>query len=135
VLAVGDSACGADILHAVRVGITSIVSVDTDLSALPQACRGAVAGIPYLSPALLRTLLRYMSGNESPDTRASSRLTARETQILRHLTVGSSQSDISVQLRISSRTVKYHLGNLYQKLGVHSQAEAIVCAYRDGLVT
>jgi DNA-binding NarL/FixJ family response regulator len=134
VLAVADDWSGPDILHAIRAGVLGLVSIDSDLPALGPACEDAALGRPYLSPALLLTLLAYLSGKEDPERSTRLGLTAREMQVLRHLAVGRSQSDISGVMRISNRTVKHHLGNVYRKLGVHSQTEAIVLAYRDGLV-
>lgn len=134
VLAVGDDWPGAEIVHALRAGIGGAVSIDSDLSALRRACDEAITGRPYLSPSLLRSLLAHLSGKECPGRADPLGLTARETQVLCHLAVGRSQSDISHLMRISSRTVKHHLGNVYRKLGVHSQTEAIVRAYREGLV-
>jgi DNA-binding NarL/FixJ family response regulator len=132
VLAVEDDCSGADIAHAVRAGIISIVSVDTDLPGLRPACGEAFVASPYLSPSLVRPLMEYLSGR---DARAQTRLrlTAREVQVLRHLAAGRSQSEISELMRISNRTVKHHLGNVYHKLGARSQAEAVVLAYREGL--
>jgi DNA-binding NarL/FixJ family response regulator len=134
VLAVEGICRGSDILRVVRAGVVCLVAIDTDLPALGPACAGAAAGRPYLSPPLLHELLAYLAGRDDPGTSTRMGLTARESQVLRHLAVGRSQADISRILRISTRTVKHHLGNVYRKLGVHSQTEAIVQAYRGGLV-
>jgi DNA-binding NarL/FixJ family response regulator len=110
------------------------VSIDTDLPALRLACAEAMAGRPYLSPSLLAALLAHLSGTDGAEPAEPLGLTAREAQVLRHLAGGRSQSDISAVMRISNRTVKHHLGNVYRKLGVHSQTEAIVRAYQHRLV-
>lgn len=130
VLARGDDGDATVILHAIRCHVTAVVSVDSDLDGLWPACRAARRGSPYLSRSLVDALVRHLAGG-SP---AAVDLTAREAQVLAHLTDGHSQSDISSALAISSRTVKYHLTNVYRKLGVHTQNEAIVLAYREGLV-
>ncbi len=134
VLALGDDCAGADLLHAVRAGISGAVSIDTDLPALRLACAEAMAGRPYLSPPLLAALLAHLSGRDGAEPAEPLGLTPREAQVLRHLAGGRSQSDISAVMRISNRTVKHHLGNVYRKLGVHSQTEAIVRAYQHRLV-
>ena len=134
VLAVEGTCCGSEILRAVRAGVVCLVAIDTDLPALGPACLGAAAGRPYLSPPLLSELLAHLAGRADPGMSTRLGLTARESQVLRHLAVGRSQADISRTLRISTRTVKHHLGNIYRKLGVHSQTEAIVQAHRGGLV-
>ncbi|MCE7946934.1 MAG: hypothetical protein DYG88_05845 [Chloroflexi bacterium CFX4] len=59
-------------------------------------------------------------------------LTPRENEVLRLLAEGLSNKQIGAALGLSIRTVKFHLDNLYSKLGVHSRAEALITAVRRG---
>jgi DNA-binding CsgD family transcriptional regulator len=61
-------------------------------------------------------------------------LSAREVEVLRELVSGARNADISATLRISERTVKAHLGSIYQKLGVASRSAAVAAAVRLKLV-
>src|SRR5207253_5611612 len=61
-------------------------------------------------------------------------LTARELEVLRALSTGARNSQIARDLGIAERTVKAHLANIYQKLGVESRAAAIAMSARRGLV-
>jgi DNA-binding NarL/FixJ family response regulator len=61
-------------------------------------------------------------------------LTDRETEILRLLASGASQARISLELRISSKTVGTHIQRVLTKLGVHSRTEAVAFAFRHGWV-
>ena len=61
-------------------------------------------------------------------------LSARETEVLRELVNGGSNSDIAAALGISERTVKAHLGSVYQKLGVESRSAAVAAAMSRKLV-
>jgi DNA-binding NarL/FixJ family response regulator len=134
VLAVtGDEVSGTVLLHALRSGVAGVVSVDDDLDALGYACREAAEGSAYLSPALVRLLIGHLSGAD-PRAFAAHGLTVRETQVLRRLTAGESSSDIAGGLQIDQRTVKHHLANIYRKLNARGQVEAVVLAYRKGLV-
>lgn len=63
---------------------------------------------------------------------ASDVLTARELAVLRLLAHGQSNDEIAVELAISSDTVKFHVKNIYRKLGVASRAEATWTAARRG---
>jgi DNA-binding CsgD family transcriptional regulator len=63
-----------------------------------------------------------------------SRLTAREREVLALLGDGVSQVDIAAQLVISPKTVAAHIDRILHKLGVHSRAQAVAVAYRDGLL-
>jgi DNA-binding CsgD family transcriptional regulator len=61
-------------------------------------------------------------------------LSARETEVLRELVNGGSNSAIAAALGISERTVKAHLGSVYQKLGVESRSAAVAAAMARKLV-
>lgn len=59
-------------------------------------------------------------------------LTRRERQILALLCDGNANAHIADELAISEKTVRNHLSRLYEKLGVHSRAEAMVLAHKHG---
>ena len=61
-------------------------------------------------------------------------LTAREQDVLRLLARGHTNRQIGAALRISHRTVNFHLDNLYSKLGVNSRTEAVLEALRRGWI-
>ncbi len=60
-------------------------------------------------------------------------LTVREIEILRLAAAGSSNGRIAAQLWITEQTVKFHLSNVYRKLGVSNRTEASHYAYVHGL--
>jgi DNA-binding NarL/FixJ family response regulator len=70
---------------------------------------------------------------ETPPSRAET-LTPREREILMLLAEGNTQKQIAAALVLSPKTVATHIQNLLRKLGVNSRAQAVVAAYRDGLV-
>lgn len=61
-------------------------------------------------------------------------LTPRETEILSLLREGRSGREIAVKLHISIKTVAFHKGHLFRKLGVETSAEAVSRAIRIGIV-
>ena len=67
------------------------------------------------------------------DRRELSRLTPREREVLQALTNGARTTEIAEQLTISERTVKAHLANIYQKLGVESRTAAVAIALQKRL--
>jgi len=67
------------------------------------------------------------------DRRDLSRLTAREREVLRALASGARTTEIAGQLDITERTVKAHLANIYQKLGVDSRTAAVAVALQKGI--
>jgi DNA-binding NarL/FixJ family response regulator len=64
----------------------------------------------------------------------SSGLSERETQVLELLAQGLGIEEIAGQLNIMPATVRNHVANLLNKLGAHSQLEAVITAFRLGLV-
>lgn len=71
---------------------------------------------------------------QSLDRASTAGLSSRELEVLRELAGGARNSDIAAALGISERTVKAHLGNIYQKLGVTSRAGAIAVAAQRKLL-
>lgn len=64
----------------------------------------------------------------------AAQLTEREIETLRLLAEGLSNKQIGAAMGVSLRTVKFHLDNLYGKLGVNSRTEALLYAMRQGWV-
>jgi two-component system nitrate/nitrite response regulator NarL len=60
-------------------------------------------------------------------------LTAREREILEQVAAGRSNKQIAREFWLSEQTIKYHLTNVYRKLGVSSRTEAARFAYDHGL--
>jgi DNA-binding NarL/FixJ family response regulator len=107
--------------------------------------RGAVAFIQKnIDPSDLAAVIRQaLAGNvfyagNGPATAAAARpewdLTPRETEILRALAEGHSNKQMAQQFWLSEQTIKYHLTNIYRKLGVGSRTEAVRQAYEHGLI-
>ncbi len=70
----------------------------------------------------------------APPPRAHHQLTARELEVLRLMAAGSTNADIARNLWVTEQTVKFHLSNLYRKLGVANRTEASRYAHVNGLV-
>jgi PAS domain S-box-containing protein len=62
-------------------------------------------------------------------------LTPRQTEVLRHLELGRSTHQISVELHLSTETVRNHIRHILRALGVHSRLEAVAVARREHLVS
>lgn len=61
-------------------------------------------------------------------------LSGRELEVLNLLSTGNNYQDIADKLFISVDTVRHHIRNIYKKLHVHSQSEAVAKAIRKGLI-
>ncbi|MBZ0114449.1 MAG: response regulator transcription factor [Thermoanaerobaculia bacterium] len=84
------------------------------------------------------TPLRRKSGTTTPEVRAlfgSEALTQRELEVLRVLVDGvTSNRRLAEVLGVSENTVRFHVRNILEKLGLHSRAQAISYAVRKGVV-
>lgn len=87
----------------------------------------AIAGLLHRPPATEPAAVPIPSANGAT-------LSAREVEVLGELVSGARNNDIATKLRISERTVKAHLGSIYQKLGVASRSAAVAAAVRLKLV-
>ncbi|MDT8306373.1 MAG: response regulator transcription factor [Anaerolineae bacterium] len=113
-----------DVQDLVRAGVSGFVHKDERPQMVVQAVRTAYSGGTVFSGPVARRL----HGVPAHDP-----LTERERQVLQHLARGLTNDGIAMQLSVTERTVRYHLGNIYNKLGVGSRAEAIAWAVRHGL--
>jgi len=118
------------VIQAIQAGAIGYLLKDTDAPRLRQAIKAAAAGEVQLSPAAAAMLMHKVKAPRSPET-----LTERETEVLRQLARGKSNKEIATSLFISETTVKTHVKNIMQKLGVPSRTQAALYAARIGLVS
>jgi DNA-binding NarL/FixJ family response regulator len=114
-----------EIARALKAGAKAYVLKDIAADDLIGCIRDVLAGKTYIAPAAAAKLAEGV-------TRVQ--LTPREIATLRLLADGKANKEIAGELSISERTVKTHLGHLFEKLGVTSRTEAIKVATRRGLV-
>ena len=114
-----------EISRALKAGAKAYVLKDISADDLINCIREVLAGKTYLAPAAAAKLAEGV-------TRV--RLTPRELATLQLMADGKANKEIASALGISERTVKTHLGHLFEKLGVTSRTEAIGVATRRGLV-
>jgi LuxR family transcriptional regulator, maltose regulon positive regulatory protein len=63
------------------------------------------------------------------------RLTDRELEILDRVAAGARNREIADQLRVSIKTVEFHLNNIFGKLNVRSRTEAVIRAWQSGMLS
>jgi DNA-binding NarL/FixJ family response regulator len=114
-----------EISRALKAGAKAYVLKDISAENLIRCIRHVLAGKTYLAPAAAAKLAEGVTHVQ---------LTPREMATLRLMADGKANKEIAGALGISERTVKTHLGHLFDKLGVTSRTEAIKVATRRGLV-
>ncbi|SEM72991.1 regulatory protein, luxR family [Syntrophus gentianae] len=90
------------------------------------------AVIEFVVRALTRPLREMYERNRISDRQKL--LSNREIEVLNWLKEGKSTWDISSILKISERTVKFHIGNIMKKLDAINRTHAVAIALRDGLI-
>jgi NarL family two-component system response regulator LiaR len=115
---------------ALQAGAIGYLQKNITAAELGSAIRSAYAGRMVLSPEATQALAQaviqpHVHGNE---------LTERESDVLRAMVDGLNNNEIAEKLVISLGTVKFHISNVYQKLGVNSRVEAVRMAIEQKLV-
>jgi len=96
------------------------------------------AGDALLAPSVTRRLIADFARQSRPAPPlppSLGALTQRETEVLRLIAHGLSNTEISSTLVIAEQTTKTHVGRILAKLGLRDRAQAVVLAYETGLVT
>lgn len=127
------------VYEALRAGASGFLLKDAPATELVHAVRVIAAGEALLAPSVTRRLIAEFAHQPSPHpplpaAGATDLLTPRETQILRLVARGLSNTEISATLFIAEQTTKTHIGRILAKLGLRDRAQAVVAAYETGLV-
>ena len=116
------------IFAALEAGASAFVGKDAPSTEVVKAARNAaISPGTFTSAGLAEAVVRRT-------TAATTRLSDRELEVLRHLADGSSTAEIASRLYLSESTVKSHVQKVYQKLGAANRAQALVTAMRIGLL-
>ncbi|MBV9094213.1 MAG: response regulator transcription factor [Streptosporangiaceae bacterium] len=121
------------ILESIKQGAKGFVLKDVDVTELIRAIRAVHRGESAFDSRTAGVVVRWMRGSQHPGATASD-ITPREREILSLLARGLSNVAIGQRLYISAATVKFHVGNVMQKLGARRRAEAVYAASKLGLI-
>jgi DNA-binding NarL/FixJ family response regulator len=126
----------ADVFEALAAGACGYLLKDTRGSEIAGAIRQAAAGQAVLSGEVMRAFVAHMPVKRRASETAAHdgpALTARELDVLRLIVDGADNAAIGQALSISKHTVKQHVTNILEKLGLHGRVQAAVYAVRTGL--
>ncbi len=117
----------------VEAGAAGYLLKDVGGDELVRSIRAVHSGESVLQPKITRTLFESLKADkgDSEDQDAPS-LTDRESEVLVLAARGQSNKQIASQIDVSPRTVQTHLGHIFEKLGVASRTEAVICGLRRG---
>jgi DNA-binding NarL/FixJ family response regulator len=131
------------VFDALRAGASGFLLKDVTAERLFEGVRIVASGEALLSPGVTRRLISEFARLRPADGVAStggavpsrlSALTPRETEVLRLVAEGLSNTEIARRLMVTEETVKTHVSRLLAKLGLRDRTQAVVLAYESGLV-
>ena len=117
------------ILQALDAGAIGYLLKDAEPEAIHEALRAAARGEAPLAPKAAAELL----ASRAERTTGAVELTARERDVLQLVIAGDANKQIARKLGISEKTVKGHLTNLFQRIGVQDRTQAALWAERNGI--
>lgn len=125
ILILAEHAGDSEISRSLKKGASGYICKDISESELIKAIRSVASGGKYI-PSEIAEILSKNLGQEE--------LTAQERKILQSLVAGRANKEIARDLNISENTVKTHVKNIFDKLGVSDRTSAATLAIRRGLV-
>jgi DNA-binding NarL/FixJ family response regulator len=122
-----------NVIQALKAGASGYVLKDAQASSIISSLLAVVAGERVMASAVANRVLEMLTGVTTPKEFYDG-LTAREVEILRMLATGMANKQIAFKLKISEKTVRNHVSNMYEKLDIYDRAQAVLYAVRKGLV-
>jgi DNA-binding NarL/FixJ family response regulator len=125
------------VYDALAAGASGFLLKEVTAERLFDAVRVVAAGDALLAPTITRRLIgefaRQRPRQPRPDGRLGA-LTPRETEVLRLVAEGLSNTEIAARLTVAEETVRTHVSRVLGKLGLRDRTQAVVLAYESGLV-
>ena len=125
------------ILEALQLGARGVVLKDAVVEHLSACIRAVMQGQYWLDGRPVQNLvqvLRDLAAQTAPPSRKTFGLTGRELEVVTLITEGSTNKHIAVSFGISEETVKRHLTNIFNKLGVGNRLELALFALNHNLL-
>jgi DNA-binding NarL/FixJ family response regulator len=121
------------IFEAICAGAGGYLLKSAPLPTLLEGIREVVNGGAPMSPSIARRVMELFREFRPPESAGHS-LTPHEIRVLRYMAEGHNAATAARELGVSANTVSFHLKNIYLKLQVHSKAEAVAKALRQGFL-
>jgi DNA-binding NarL/FixJ family response regulator len=124
------------LFRALCIGASGFLTKEFQADELRKAVRTVAAGEALLSPGVTRRVIEQFA-RRPPGPEARSRiegLTAREHEVIRLVATGHANAEIARLLFISPHTVKTHITNMINKLGLRDRTQLAILAYETNLV-
>jgi two-component system nitrate/nitrite response regulator NarL len=133
VVAFGVTESESDVVALAEAGVSGYVPHDASLKYLEKEIESVANGQLLASPEVAAILLRRVQTLANEPRQELPQLTARQREILALVEEGFSNKQIARRLSIQVQTVKNHVHNVLEELGLHTRTEAAAWARRHGL--
>ncbi|AGA56858.1 response regulator containing a CheY-like receiver domain and an HTH DNA-binding domain [Thermobacillus composti KWC4] len=118
----------------IEAGAFSYLLKTSRATEIAEAIRAAARGQSVLeSQVAAKMMNRFRQPQRAPAPAPHESLTEREMEVLKLLAQGMSNQEIADKLFIGVKTVKYHITNIFSKLGVEDRTQAAIYAHKQGL--
>jgi DNA-binding NarL/FixJ family response regulator len=121
--------------RALQAGAAGFVVKHSASQELVMAIHAALKGQTFITPALAGDVLHDMEHGAKANKSTKTSVTPRQREILQLLAEGKSAKEIGEILSISARTVEFHKYQMMEMHGLHSGAELMHFAIKQGIVT
>lgn len=122
------------IFHAIEVGAKGFLLKDASREELFEAVRAVHRGESLVQPGVAARLLDRFAELSRPAPEEPL-LSARELEVVQHMSTGAANKEIAASLSISESTVKTHVANIFQKLDVNDRTGAVTTAVQKGIIS
>lgn len=123
-----------DVVEAVRLGAQGVVLKEASPETLLECVRRVHRGEQWIDRETMTRAFGHVMHRETATREAGRILTPREIEIVRMIAQGLRNRVIADRLSISEGTVKIHLHNVYEKLGIDGRLELMLYAQNKGLL-
>jgi DNA-binding NarL/FixJ family response regulator len=123
----------SQVIQALKAGASGYVLKDSSADAIVSSIVAVMSGEKVMASAVANRVLDMLTGTTTPKEFYDG-LTNREIEILKLLASGMANKQIAYRLKISEKTVRNHVSNTYEKLGIYDRSQAVLYAVRKGLV-
>ncbi|HSS62319.1 MAG TPA: response regulator transcription factor [Candidatus Limnocylindrales bacterium] len=123
----------SQVIQALKAGASGYVLKDSSAAAIVSSIVAVMSGERVMASAVANRVLEMLTGTATPKEFYDG-LTNREIEILKLLANGMANKQIAYRLKISEKTVRNHVSNMYEKLGIYDRSQAVLYAVKKGLV-
>ena len=123
----------SQVIQALKAGALGYVLKDSTAASVVSSVAAVMAGERVMAGTVANRVLEMLTG-ATTQKEFYDGLTAREIEVLKLLASGRANKQIAYELKISEKTVRNHVSNMYEKLGIYDRSQAVLYAVKKGLV-